>query len=561
MHTKSRSLSQYIKRFIILWFAVPLTLLVLIGASLWLYSVKNNIEERQAKNIQSVAMYVDSFFAHAEEDIGFAASTSRNINQFKQNLGPFIINKSFYHRILLINEAGRVLAKVPVGGGREDFSGVFFLLSNETPVGLTPAYYSLRQNRIVVGMVRNTFYQRKLLLELNLKTLQRYISRVTDRSRDEIVFITDAYGNVIAHPDMKLVEQHINMGHLELLKNLNKGEIDSDIVSYKDHRYFMSAASLSLSDWKVVSAQKVSTLIKPALYTTGVVFLIMGFLVTMLIYGINKRLSTKVIRPLSTFTEIVKGIQRDSVSEGVFDTSLHNYKNFSELEALQEGFGRMHDAVVMRENELHEAVREKEILLKEMHHRVKNNLNVVASLLSLQSDQVDDSEDAKEALTASRNRIFSMALVHEDLYKSEKLSHVQMGSYIQSLLNELSGSYNPFEKIQLISQIDDISLDIIHAVPCGIILNELLTNAFKHAFSRDESGRIIVGLHEEGSTTGEYILSVQDNGASLPENFEKGETETLGMELVKILANQLNGELLIDKDGDGTKEFKIAFKV
>jgi len=561
MHSESRLLSQYIKRFIILWFAVPLTLLVLIGASLWLYSVKTNIEERQTKNIQSVVMYIDSFFSQAEEDIGFAASASVNIDQFQRNLGPFIINKTFYHRILLLDKSGQVLAKVPVGGKRDDFSGVIFLLSDETPVGLTPAYYSLRWNRTVVGMVRSTFYQRKLLLELNLKTLQRYISKVTDLSDDEIVFITDTYGNLIAHPDMKLVEQQINMGHLELLKDLNRGEFNSEIVTYNDHLYFMSAARLSLSGWKVVIAQKVITLIQPALYTTGAILIIMAFLVTTFIYGTNKRLSTQVIRPLSTFTEIVKGIQKDSVSEGAFDTSLHNYQNFSELEALQAGFGRMHEAVVMRENELREAVREKEVLLKEMHHRVKNNLNVVASLLSLQSDQVGDSKDAKEALTASRNRIFSMALVHEDLYKSKNLSYVQMDSYIQSLLNELSGFYNPSARIQLISHIDDISLDIIHAVPCGIVLNELLTNAFKHAFSKDESGRIIVSLHESGPTAGEYVLSVQDNGAQLPETFEKRESESLGMQLVKILANQLNGELLIHRDTDGSKEFKIVFRV
>ncbi len=555
---QAKALSTYIKQYIIIWFAVPAIILILIGLGLLLNSVRTDISEQQKKNIQSVAMYLDAFFIQAKEDLGYAASVSMNKNEFRKSMAPFIINKTFYHRILLLNSAGRVIEVVPQEGIQDVFSGVVFLLDNETPVGLTPAYYSLQDQRIVVGMVRQTFYRRRLLLELNLSELQQYISKLALQLHGGVVFVTDVYGNLLAHPDMDLVRQQTNVGDIELLENIRIDEIRSGIVTYNEQLYFMSATRLSLSSWKVVSAQKVLTVLRPTLYATAFILVIVVSMVLMLIYVANKRMDTQIIQPLSQFTEIVKGIQRNKPTEKPFESTQDIKHTFEELESLSSGFERMHNSVVQREKELRDALKERDVLLKEMHHRVKNNLNVIASLLSLQSDQVMEAKDAKKALTESRNRIFSMALVHEDLYKSEKLSQVQMSSYIRSLLNELSGFYNQSGKIKIEAKIDEeINFDILHAVPCGIILNELLTNSFKHAFPGDTPGRITIKLYK--SAENEYTLSVQDDGVGLPENFNNMSDESLGLKLVTILSEQLGGELGVSPKGP--KEFKIVFHI
>jgi len=202
-------------------------------------------------------------------------------------------------------------------------------------------------------------------------------------------------------------------------------------------------------------------------------------------------------------------------------------------------------------------LREKEVMLKEIHHRVKNNLSIISGLLYLQSEQVENKQQALDAFEKSRYRIQSMARVHDKLYRTENLVQVDMKDYIEEMADNLMQSLQFKPDVDLEYHLDDIYLDINRAVPCGLILNELVTNAFKHAFGEQDNGRIEIELKESGNQT--YKLMVSDNGAGLPDQISLEQVNTLGFQIINTLVQQIDGRLEIDTN-EGT-HFTIFFPV
>jgi PAS domain S-box-containing protein len=188
-------------------------------------------------------------------------------------------------------------------------------------------------------------------------------------------------------------------------------------------------------------------------------------------------------------------------------------------------------------------LKEKELLLKEIHHRVKNNLNVITSLLNLQSSQLTNRAQAVEAFRESRDRIRSMALVHTKLYESNDFSRIPFDGYVQAVVTELLKAYPVTCGIKIDFQLDDVSLDISTAVPCGLILNELVTNAVKHAFHARRRGKLTVVLKQRKD--GRVLLTVSDDGVGLPKSFDPKKSRSFGMQLIAMLAEQLNATLSI----------------
>ncbi len=203
------------------------------------------------------------------------------------------------------------------------------------------------------------------------------------------------------------------------------------------------------------------------------------------------------------------------------------------------------------------ALEEKEVLLKEIHHRVKNNLQVVISLLNLQIKQLPDRQ-VNNIFLDSQNRVRSMALVHDKLYHSETLSNINFSEYIEDLIDHIFQSYHiDSNLIQTKIEAEDVILDIDFAVPCGLILSELISNSLKYAFPNQQHGEIRVGL-----TCDQYdqvILMIADNGIGMPEGVEFGNSSTLGLQLVCTLTEQLNGDVeLIPSDGT---VFRVQFQI
>ncbi|TAL31014.1 MAG: PAS domain S-box protein [Spirochaetes bacterium] len=199
---------------------------------------------------------------------------------------------------------------------------------------------------------------------------------------------------------------------------------------------------------------------------------------------------------------------------------------------------------------------EKEVLIKEIHHRVKNNMQVISSLLALQSHQVKD-EQVKSLFRDSQNRIWAMAQVHERLYRSENLASINFHEYVTGLMRELTATYN-FDPSRVLIEIgkEGNVIGVDEAVPCGLLVNELVSNAMKHAFAGGVIGTITISFSTGDS--GRRRLAVRDNGRGLPDDFETRTSGSLGMRLVRALSTQLGGELSIS--GKGGTSVEIVFK-
>ncbi len=216
--------------------------------------------------------------------------------------------------------------------------------------------------------------------------------------------------------------------------------------------------------------------------------------------------------------------------------------------------GRDIDDRKRAEEKLKESLKEKDLLLREIHHRVKNNLQVISSLLKLQS-RCAKRTACRDIFEASQRRLQSMALIHEKLYQSGNLADIDFKAYIESLgARLLAASSVPGSQITLQTEIVAAPLGIDVAMPCGLISNELISNSLKHAFPGQKKGVIEVYF---GSCSHEFELVVRDDGVGLPENLDLENAETLGLRLVSTLVQQLQGHMRVN-NADGT-EFRIRF--
>jgi len=222
------------------------------------------------------------------------------------------------------------------------------------------------------------------------------------------------------------------------------------------------------------------------------------------------------------------------------------------------GFGIYIDITEQKENQrkLEQSLEEKRVLLEEIHHRVKNNLAIISGFLQLQSFEIED-EQTKEVLNDSQLRIQSIAIVHEMLYQSENFVDISFETYVKRLINTVKNTLPLDHKhINIKINASDVSLDINQAIPCAILINELVTNSYKHAFEGRDSGKIWINLYEDA---GRIFVEVKDDGRGLPKGFSIDEQSSIGMSLIQTLTDQLNGELEVTSD-DGGGRFMVNFQ-
>jgi len=196
------------------------------------------------------------------------------------------------------------------------------------------------------------------------------------------------------------------------------------------------------------------------------------------------------------------------------------------------------------EKDLKNSLVEKEILLREIHHLVKNNLQTISSLLDLQAESINEPKSL-EVFRNSQSRIRSMALIHERLYKSEDLSKIKASEYINNLMDYLKGTYySPSWNTEITTDIKNLYLNLDVAIPCGLIINELVSNSIKYAFPGSRKGNIRVLLQPDASEN--LVLMIKDDGIGIPLAMKTLDSQSLGLQLVKLLVKKLNGKMEID---------------
>jgi two-component sensor histidine kinase len=218
------------------------------------------------------------------------------------------------------------------------------------------------------------------------------------------------------------------------------------------------------------------------------------------------------------------------------------------------------DVTQLQQNEekINAALREKETLLKELYHRVKNNLQVVASMMNLQERAISD-QLARAALQEAAGRVRAMALVHEKLYQSRNLSVIALDDYVSTICKQLGEVADAARRgIKIASDVQQIEAGIEEAIPLGIVLNELISNSLKHAFPAGRPGRIVIKLACED---GEMLrLTVSDDGVGYPEGFTPASTRSLGLKLTLALASQLGGRFSISNQGGAVATLEFPYK-
>jgi len=674
----SSSLSRLVLRFVLKWLLLPALLFLLIGAVIWFFFRIENIEKEQRYYTESLSRYVSSYLEYAGQSLDYVLNRAEENEPLKEEMELLLQSTSLFEQLFILNSAGRAIEAVPQMNEIVDFSGIVSRPPEGSELFLTTPYYSVTSKRIVVGMVRNAPKKGMVLAELNLEVLQNYVENLLPHVDHGFGFITDGYGNIIAHPDMSMVQRQENVGNRKIFSLLENEKTVSGIYRINGRFNITSGTLVSSGNWVVVISRDAQALLVPAFVTITTSVIGLVFFLSFLAFLFDRRLYGRIIRPLADFTKALDSVKKDDAYKNSIALPALQNNSFRELETLYNSFKEMQKAIAEREYKLREsekrwqftleeagdgvwdwdigsgnmffsrrymellgydehefagnlkewkklihpedaeiveteiskhlngdseilafehrvrcrdglykwilsrgkiierdaeqnplriivshtditerkkseeslkrALKEKEILLKEIHHRVKNNLNVVASLLSLQADEVKSVEDAQTAFLESYNRVYSMALVHENLYRTESFSEVDMKSYINTILDELIQGSSRRDKIELYQKVEDIHLDITYAVPCGIILNELLTNILKHAFPNGKGGYISVLLKQ--LEKGGYELRVHDNGIGISEKIDYETPATLGLKLVHLLTEQIHGKLQIEgKEG------------
>lgn len=208
--------------------------------------------------------------------------------------------------------------------------------------------------------------------------------------------------------------------------------------------------------------------------------------------------------------------------------------------------------------EIQKSLKQKEVLLKEIHHRVKNSLSIVSGLIQLQIFATEN-EEAINMLQKSQTRIQSVALIHEKLYKTKSLSDIELDVYIKELVETIHSTFTEYkDAVDLYFNLEKIEMDTDRVIHCGLLINELVVNAFKHAFSTDKRGKLTITLHTENE---HVLLKVSDNGPGLPKDFDTESEDSLGARLIDSLTIQLQAKMDIQESPGGGTEFLFEFPI
>lgn len=289
-------------------------------------------------------------------------------------------------------------------------------------------------------------------------------------------------------------------------------------------------------------AKSLTKALAPLHQLQRVIYLIgLGGILLAIILGVT--LTRNLTRPINRLLEGIKRIENDYYDQPV------TVESSDEFGQLTRTFNKL--VANIKEN-----LREKETLLAEIHHRVKNNLAVISGLLQLESSNTEN-EHTERILKNSQLRIYSMATVHEMLYEAQNFNKLSFGDFVTKMVESIRDVYGT-EDLDLNIELDitDIRLNVNQAVPCGLIINELVTNAFKHAYPDEQAGVMEISLAEQGDR---ILLQVSDHGVGLPEDFSLEQSETLGFTLIRLLARQIKGEVTVEsREGEGTT-ISVAF--
>jgi len=575
-------------------------------------SIKETIAKQQFLMISALADEIDSKLLTAQQDIILIAKTAPPyIMQNTEKTQAFLDSKTIMHTILdnhlfLFTPSGKIFVESPYAAGRRglDLSFREYIintLKTNKPY-ISDPYVSSQQHKHPAIMLTVPLFDGKgkikgiLTGSIDLMR-DNFLGRLSAAKigKEGYFYLTTTDRTLIMHPDKKriLTKQapSLNMLYDNAIEGFEG--TDETITSY-GIKMVSSFKRLKAKNWILIANYPQAEAYRPIRQAEHY-FLIVTVTGLIAVFFIISFIIKYLTKPLELFTRHVEDLPQKTGDDRflnietkdeigtlslAFNKMVTEIDKRSELERSKEELKKAHDELELRiqertaalnaantaltveisvrkkaEQQIKQSLKEKETLLREIHHRVKNNMAVVSSLLSLEAKKIKDAT-VRALFEESQQRIRSIALVHERLYQTKDLSAINFEGYIKSIIAEIISLYRiDTSTITTEINIGGIELDLESAVPCGLIINELLTNAFKHAFPNNGGGVISINF---AKTDGAHTLTIKDNGVGLPEGFDYKEANTLGLQLVKVLTRQLKGTLQI-KSVKGT-EALVSFK-
>jgi two-component sensor histidine kinase/HAMP domain-containing protein len=549
---------------------------LLIVAAMTMLSVvllEQSISARQQASTIALARYGDQFLNDMEQLVRVAGVTALNVppQQRARLLTQITINTPGINALYLLDPNGSVLADAAQNGALLgfDFSRepAFARALHERQTIISSPFLSPTSGEVAATIAVPFFREQQpygvLLGELSLHELQAAISSVSV-SKGELVMIVDHRGTVLAHPEPTWVQERRNLGNLSLFQDGLAGRHEPRIFYDPQQAQLMiGSASLMRAGWLVLTEQPLLVAMRPLLWMLAGVGTALALSIVLSSmaqrWGLHQ-ISEPIAHLAATADDLASG--RPHLLPAAPPTQLAELASLNAsfthmarqlqttITALEQRISDVQRAEASQKEavaRLHSSLAEKETLLKEIHHRVKNNLQVVISLLRLQGHRLSDAQ-AGAALRESQQRIMTMALVHELLYRAGDLAYIDAGAYLRELSDQLLRVYGTdTRRIRVTVAVSQVALSLDHAVPCGLIVNELLSNSLKYAFPNGASGQVGVSL--DALEPGRCCLTVWDNGVGLPDDVEYTSGNSLGMRLVQNLTRQLRGDLVIDRYG------------
>lgn len=573
MKLNNRSLKWLLTLNFLIVVAIPITVITLFTV----HTLNTQLEkEIAAKNMwlaRSLAGQLEKYLDSHQNTLGFMVEflnnnpelTDRQINHYLQAM---VDSYQLFDMVQILDRQGvvRYLAPYAPDYDRLNLSRQDFYI-NTRRLGRT--YWSSSFIAIQTGQptiaVAKPYRQGLIVGYLNVSKISDGIERVFNNQIGWLE-ITDQRGSYIYHSTKSFANQMINAKNNYPVQQGLHGKLGLYHYRRDGKEVLASVAVITQTGWPVLVSQYAAEAFAPVRLMRNI--LLGGILGGLLLAYLIARLSSRrITKPLAEFIK-----QSRQIASGNYQVDFQFDRQYcQEFDELAQDFAAMTQAIHAREQALQESVaerqraetqiqaslQEKEVLLKEIHHRVKNNMQVISSLLRLQSGAINDPH-IREIFGESQNRIRSMTLVHEKLYQSPDLAKIDFQEYVTLLVNSLFHSYGVSQtKVNLRIEVTVTRLAIDTAIPCGLIINELVSNALKYAFPGERIGMITVRVTYIQSNLIE--LTVADDGAGMPADLEPENTDTLGLQLVRTISEeQLQGRVSIRRE-NGT-QFCVLFQ-
>lgn len=521
---------------------LPMALIgLVIGLSLSAY-LDQELRGSARSLIESVAMETGRYFQNARDHLLVYASLldgGTALGELAGVIGTTQRAHAEIRRIFVLAPGGRVVLAAPADEGLEgrDMSGIRLagleLGGPEADGGFSRAFLSPIDGSVTVYAGAGLKNGGAVVMELDLGSVSAFLGPLRIEPRDEIGLV-DERGRFIAHSDPENVRLQRNE------TAFGPGGYGERSLDDGRGRWLVRAAPIAGTPWRAIYYKETSKrrdIISSVLGIAG--FVALSCVVGAAALGLGN--STALRRAVAAFSAGVR-----SVADGDYEAAIP--PPYAELSELSESVAKMASSVAAREAKLREAVAEREQVLKEIHHRVKNNLQIIVSLLNLELGQHADGPSAAP-LEDSIRRVYAMSLVHQLLYANERLDRVDVADYAGRLVSYLGGALGGPLDAAVLAAPEGMVIPPDAAVPFGLALSELVSNAYKHGASADGSHRLTVTIAADG---GELVLEVRDGGHGFDEAPAGGGAERgLGLTLIRALASQLGGSVAWGRAPDG----------